>query len=310
MQRLPAHVLWVARPDFLAEFDAQLAGFRPDVVHLFGWGTAQLAARAAPVPATHFAIDPWADAIGNRMHEGALGQVRSLTDLGERAAAAHYERTYYPLNAAVCLVSGAEVEMMRTRIPAARFEAVPLGVEVPDLPALTLDPVIAFHGAMDVKANRIAALDLVREVLPRIQQHVPRACVMILGRDPANEVRALTSESVIVTGSVPSMPDALRQAAIELAPMSVGTGMKNKVLEAMAVGLPVVTTPAGIAGLGAGDGVIVGDDFDALAQAAIPLLRDPALRADLGSKARARVRHYFSWEASAARLEALWNELA
>lgn len=309
LRREPAHVGWVARPDFLAELDAQLAAFSPDVVHLFGWGTAQLAQRVSPVPTTHFAIDPWADAIGNRVHDGRLGQVRAITDLGERSAAAHHERTHYPRCGAVCFVSGGEVELMRERIPTARFETVPLGVDVPELASSTAEPVIALHGAMDVLSNRVAAVDLVREVLPRIQRDVPDASVVLIGRDPALEVRALTGDHVIVAGSVPSMPDALRQAAIAVAPMSVGTGMKNKVLEAMAVGLPVVTTPAGLSGIGDGPGVLVGHDFAALAAHAVTLLTDPQLRATMGADARARVRQDFSWQASAARLEALWEQL-
>jgi glycosyltransferase involved in cell wall biosynthesis len=90
--------------------------------------------------------------------------------------------------------------------------------------------------------------------------------------------------------------------------MASGTGLKNKVLEAMAAGLPVVATSRAMNGIGAGAGVVIADTPEAMATAVIELLRDPARRAALGAAGRARVVEDFSWERSAAAIERLWSE--
>ena len=305
----PAHVHWVARPRYRAALAEAITAFQPDVVHLFGWGTAQLAPMAGSIPTTYFAIDPWSQAWGNRIAEGPLAGLRQITDLGERAAVRRHERRHYPHVNAVCFVSHAETMALRSQLPDCRFETIPLGVEIPEQHARATAPLIALHGAFNVQANRVAAIDLVREVLPRVHAAVPSAKVHLIGRDPVPEIRALSSEHVLVIGSVPSMPEALSTCAIEVAPMTVGTGMKNKILEAMAVGLPVVTTSLGLSGIGEGDGALVGDGYDDLARHAVALLTNAALRAEVGAAGRARVGRDFSWQSSARSLEALWEQV-
>jgi glycosyltransferase involved in cell wall biosynthesis len=97
--------------------------------------------------------------------------------------------------------------------------------------------------------------------------------------------------------------------AVYVAPMREGSGIKNKVLEAMAAGLPVVSTPLGVNGIGAGPGVVVAGTADEMASAAAALLADPDEAARVGAAGRRRVVAELTWTASVDAVDALWHEV-
>lgn len=113
---------------------------------------------------------------------------------------------------------------------------------------------------------------------------------------------ALAGPLVEVTGRVPDVATALSRAAIFVAPIALGRGVRNKVLEAMAAGLPVAATPLALQGIGASYGVAEATTPQQLAEAAIRLMADPAA----GPANRARVLEQHTWARSAAVLEELW----
>jgi glycosyltransferase involved in cell wall biosynthesis len=115
---------------------------------------------------------------------------------------------------------------------------------------------------------------------------------------------------VEVTGAVPDIRRELRRAAVYVAPMVSGTGLKNKVLEAMAAGLPVVGTPLALEGIGEGNGVISARDASDIAEKVLRLLGDRAALVSAGRQARDRVVMEFTWERSARGIEDLWYEVA
>ena len=102
----------------------------------------------------------------------------------------------------------------------------------------------------------------------------------------------------------------MRDVAVYVAPLVSGSGIKNKVLEAMSAGRPVVTTPKGAAGIGAGDGVEVADDSGGVADRVVALLQDQGRRTAEGAAARRRVVAEFTWGGSAGRIEHLWQEVS
>ena len=302
----PVHVPWVMRPRLLEEFRAQLAAFDPDVVHLIGWGTAGLWRLTGDIPTTYMAIDPWMDARANRV----VPWYRRLTDRDQQRAVIQHEYREYPHLDAVALVSADDAEDMAARIPDARFVGIPNGVEAGERPGKrTTSPVIVYHGTFAVAANLTAARNLVDHVLPLVHRQRPDAKLLLVGRYGKEALGALEGPLVEVTGSVDDLREALSRGSVSVAPMTVGSGMKNKILEAMAAGLPVVTTSAGARGIGAGDGLIVHDDWAGMAQAVVELLNDPAHRSAVGDAGRARVLRDFSWERSVDRLEVLWTDL-
>ena len=291
----PAHVGYVSRPALLADLRATIRDRRPDLVHLFGWGTAALWPHLDGVPAVHDAVDPWAANLANR----STGLGHRLLDAGEPARVLEHERRHYPHLAAVVVRTEQDAALLRGQVPGARVGAIGNGVDPgPEPLGPSREPVLAFVGAFDAEANVDAAERLVREVLP----WVPGARVLLIGRDPSARVRALAGPRVEVTGTVPDVTAALARAAVLIAPITRGVGLRNKVLEAMAAGLPVVATPLALQGIGASEGVIEASTPEQLAQAAVALMARP----ELGAANRARVIQEFTWAASAAAVEELW----
>lgn len=302
--REPAHVLFVERPGLLAAFEEEVRG--ADVLHLAGWGTAQLARRTS-VPAVHYAVDPWAGSWRNRRQPGW----RKVTDLGQVRLVSRHERRYYPLCRSVAVVAQADADLLAKQVPGAHLEVVPNGVEVGPPPTCAPEaPVLGFHGAFETRANIDGACALVERIWPRVRAQIPDATVLLVGRSPSAEVAALVQPGVVLRSDVPSIRAELDEMAVHVDWMPSGLGLKNKVLEAMAAGRPVVANARGASGLGAGDGLAVAVDEDHAARLVISLLRDGERRRAEGTAGRRRVEEQFTWKASADLVERLWVKAA
>jgi glycosyltransferase involved in cell wall biosynthesis len=169
---------------------------------------------------------------------------------------------------------------------------------------------VAFSGAMAYRPNDDAAHRLIDRVLPRVRDEVPDAQVVLAGRDPLPGLRAAADQrgKVTVTGTVDDLRPYLEDASVYCAPLRFAAGIQNKLLEALAMELPVVTTPIAAAGLIAGDHpapLVVADDDASVADAVVALLRDPAERARLAEAGRRHVEDHFSWPAAVARVDAV-----
>lgn len=174
-------------------------------------------------------------------------------------------------------------------------------------------PALIFVGHMGVAHNVDAAETLARDVLPLVQRDVPSAYLDIVGSEPNEAARALSSlEGVRVIGHVHDLNAALNQAAVFVAPLRFAAGVQNKVLEAMAAGLPVVTNALVNAGLGAQDGteIVLAEEPADQAAAIVALLRDPIQRAALGVAGRAFVQQHFRWDHVSRRMADIERSLA
>lgn len=301
----PAHAFFVQRRALVAAVREEAA--RSDVVHLVGWGTAGLAGVVAPVPAVHFAVDPWQANLANR----ALPWWRRVSDAGQRRKVRAHERRHYPEAASVVVVSADDATSLRAEIPSARVRVVPNGVEPGGDPVpLPAAAVLGFHGAFEARHNVDGARALVERILPLVRQAVPDATALVVGRDVPPVVGRLRGAGVEVLGCVPDIRAEIDRMTVYVAWMTSGAGIKNKVLEAMAAGRPVVTNARGASGIGAGEGVVVVDDEAAAAAEVARLLGDRAAATAAGAANRERVLREFTWSASARGIEAVWREAA
>jgi len=172
-------------------------------------------------------------------------------------------------------------------------------------------PTVVFTGKMSYHANVAAVLYFAREVLPRIWASAPGVRFQIVGKDPPETVRQLAADGRIqVTGTVDDLRPYLAQATVAVCPALYAVGVQNKVLEAMAMGTPVVSTPAGCAALveGESQGVLIAEGEEELAAAALQVLSDPTLAERLAAAGRRYVEAHHSWETGARRLVRVYEQ--
>ncbi len=165
------------------------------------------------------------------------------------------------------------------------------------------DPVLVFTGVMSYKPNADAAVWFARGVMPRVRAAVPEARFDIVGKSPSPRVRALGElPGVRVVGAVDDTAEYLRRSAVAVAPMRIAPGVQNKVLEAMACGLPVVCSSPAAGGIDAEPGrdLLVADSEADTAALCVRLLLNTDERAAIGAAARRQAEARYRWPAAAA----------
>jgi glycosyltransferase involved in cell wall biosynthesis len=178
-------------------------------------------------------------------------------------------------------------------------------------PSLEQPGLILFTGTFTHLPNRDAAIWLAGEILPEVRRRFPAARLRLVGSAPPPEVRALAGPEVEVVADVPSMDPHLAAAAIVLAPVRSGGGMRVKVLEAMAMGKAVVTTPLGAEGFDVFEQeppLAIATDAVEIGDAVAVLLDNASERRALGERAREFALAHHSTEAWVKRLERIYEE--
>lgn len=243
---------------------------------------------------------------GRGVRRGAIALHRYLRELDFELRAvqrAHHVITVSPEDAA---------RLLRFR-PGLRISVSPLGVDCahfrPPPTSASHETELLFVGNFDHPPNADAVEFLVRDVLPRIGR---AARLRVVGRGVTPTVASLARPGVVeIVGPVADVRQHLVRAAISVAPVRFGTGMRGKVLEALAMGRPVVTTPVGAEGLGAlpGRHLLVADDADGFARAIRRLLEDEGLAHELAAAGRSFVETHFDWDAVAAGHEKIYERV-
>ena len=166
---------------------------------------------------------------------------------------------------------------------------------------------LCFCGNMAYAPNVDAARYLVNEVMPLVWSRIPSATLLLAGADPKPSVRALASKLVTVSGRLDDIREAYASSQIFVAPMRLGSGLQNKLLEAMAMRVPCVTTSIANTPLGAVDGqeILVGDTPEALADALVRLLESQELRDSIAAAGNRFVTTHYSWSSAVEPLEKL-----
>ena len=196
---------------------------------------------------------------------------------------------------------------------AGRVRVNPFGLAIPPPPdpAAEVPGRVLFSGNFTHAPNRDAAVWLARRIMPALRRRCPQGRLRIVGAAPSPEVLGLAAADVEVIADVPRIEPHLASASVVVAPVRTGGGMRMKVLQALASGKPVVTTPRGREGLDSLDPdppLVVADEAEAIAAAAADLLEDNRGRHELGRRARAFAERHHSPAAWAARLEAVYEE--
>jgi sugar transferase (PEP-CTERM/EpsH1 system associated) len=221
-----------------------------------------------------------------------------------------YERKVCAKSSCVVVTTEREAQLVCQISPLANVHVVPNGVDTAyfDPHAAPPDrtvPTVIFTGDMSYFPNEEAVRYFALKVLPLIHRSVAGVRFLIVGRNPTRNVQKLQKiEGVEVTGFAPDVRTYLAKSHVAVAPFSIAAGIQNKILEAMAYGLPVVATSRATQGLSArvADMVDTGDTADEMASKVVVLLRDSQLAHRRGIDGRQRVAGEYRWEHSLDRL--------
>ena len=167
---------------------------------------------------------------------------------------------------------------------------------------------ISFIGRMDYYPNQECMARFCKQIWPLLKDKRPAMKLLIVGADPSPEMRALGElPGVTVTGSVPDVRPYIRSSALMVAPLAIARGTQNKILEAMAMGVPVVTSSVAAGGVDAvaGEHLLVADTPEEIATAILRIVGNPGERERLADAGRARVLSHHDWAGSMRRLDAI-----
>jgi len=211
-------------------------------------------------------------------------------------------------------VSHAEAEVIQGYGVDYRVETVENGVDVDFFRPTEDQPDSAsmiFSGAMDWRPNQDAVEYLVHDILPRIRESEPEAEFRVVGREPSAAIRELDHiDGVSITGTVDDVRPYMARAALCVVPLRIGGGSRLKILAAMAMGKPVISTSIGAEGLDVTDAsnIIIVDGAEAIAGAVLEGFRDPVRMAEIATAGRRLVEEQYRWESLGAKLHAYLQE--
>jgi len=228
-----------------------------------------------------------------------------------------YEQRYCQKFSHLVVTTDEDRKQMADLTTEHNISVIPNGVDLAMFTPRAKDPgghSLVFIGAMDNLPNIDSVTFLAKGVFPRVRQRYPQATLSLVGARPGSAIKALGEiENVTVTGKVPKMTPYLHGSTVCVVPMRTGYGIKNKTLEAMAAGIPVVASDRGLEGLTIDDGTVplralranTAEDYvEAIAQ----LFDSADLRQTLSENGRAMIEEGFTWEIAGDRYEQVLSQ--
>jgi glycosyltransferase involved in cell wall biosynthesis len=290
----------------------RLGDERYDLVWVSGWDMIVNVPEPAPVPVLADAVDDgvlewW------RKFRRTSGVMEPLRMLKRVLVNARFERRHFGAAQGVLFVSELDASVFRRLSPRTPTYVVHNGVDSEYFRPLgnpRLPYSVVFEGNMSFAPNVEAALYFVKEVMPLLRRR-GQVRLTLVGNRPAPEVQALAGRDIEVTGFVEDVRPFLDRAAVFVCPMLSGAGIKNKILQAWAMSVPVVATSAATGGLAVQEGgnILLGDTPQALADAILRVTHDAALASRLGAGGRRTVIDRYTWFAKAAELESVFRRV-
>jgi sugar transferase (PEP-CTERM/EpsH1 system associated) len=241
--------------------------------------------------------------------------MRRLALLGDHILFKFWEERSLCQFDGILTVSPLELAWIKKHAPAAEVELIPNGVDTKSFSVADgsrVDYSIVFTALMNYPPNIDAAVWFCDEILPIVRSKHPEICFKIVGDKPGPEVLALAqSKGVQVTGRVPDVRPYLSESLALVVPLRSGGGTRLKILEAMAMGRPVVSTYQGAEGLEITDGVniLLADSPEEFAQHIFALIADPQLGRRLGAAGRYLVETKYDWKTCLSQLEDFYHVL-
>ena len=262
-------------------------------------------------------LDVWSYGLSSplRIFKSGSGTTGRPTPLVRRLKLGLYDRWCWPITSCVTVVSDEDRIRCERAHPGQRVLVVPNGVDCytirPKSDHAMTSPVLLFTGDMGAEPNVEAATVLATEVFPAIRREFPKAELRLVGRNPDPRVARLAGQGILVTGAVPDMQVHLRAATIYVAPHFTGSGTRTKLLEAMAAGLPIITTSLGIEGMKVQPGrdLLIADQPVDMIESIQTLLASQPDRERFAQAARHMAEIWYDWSRCLWPLEPLYQNL-
>lgn len=302
------------RSEMRRSFDEVLRRFRPDVVHIDHLQMAQFADFQASYKTVldHHNVE---SAIIRRIAETSENPAVRLYAHLEWPKLQKYELEICSKSNLVLTVSEEDRATLRRLDPElVNIRSVPIGVDTEFFKPVRRQAGcknILSVGTMYWPPNIDSMLYFSRDIFPLVQQSVPDCTLTIAGQRPAPSIEALsTNPAIRVTGYVNDVRDVARNSGVFIVPLRSGSGVRVKILNAMAMGLPIVSTSIGAEGLEvtSGEHILIADDSEEFADAVVRILTDRELGLRLGENARRRVCEKYSWETVGNKLLATYDD--
>jgi glycosyltransferase involved in cell wall biosynthesis len=226
-----------------------------------------------------------------------------------------HERLVYPEYNAVTVVAEPDLNEMRQVVPAADVRLISYGTDTEYFHPLAVDKeedTVVFHSHLGYPPNIEAALEFADEILPRVREKIPKVVFHLVGAKPVAKILELASRPGIkISANVPDVRPEVCSAQVYVCPIRYGTGLKSKMLEAMAMRMPIVGYPGATVGLNCTHGkhVMEAQTPEEFARYTIDLLENPRRAEELASEGRRFVEEKFSWQSRAAAYEDLYREV-
>lgn len=206
-------------------------------------------------------------------------------------------------------VAKSESENFNNELNCNKSIAVPIGVDVKYFKYTEStgnnENLIGFLGVLNVAHNEHAVKHFVKNIFPLIQQKKPNSKFVIIGGGASEELKKLASEKIIFTGRVEDVREYLCRCKVFVCPLTFGSGIKTKNLEAMSLGIPVVTTTIGAENINAenGEDWFVTDDYSKMADIIVNLINDDELRKKIGKNGSEYINKNFTWDVAEEELK-------
>ena len=293
--------LWVAIETYLKRYDY-------DVVQCFGGISVyefHHPIRSKPTVITPY--ESYTLYLQRAIQQGAWGARLSLP------IARRFEEWMFTPYDRTVVIAQPDKDCLLSIQPQLNIDVIPNGIDLNtfQLQDTTRDPhTLLFVGNYEYAPNLDAVKLLVEQILPRVRQEIPEAKLKLVGNKPPDWMQNFASDHIEVTGRVPDVKPYLAQATVFVCPLRIGAGLKNKVLEALAMGVPVIATPLSVDGIHVTHGKSAWiTNVNHMADSVIQVIRDTSLQQTLSQNGRTLIESEYSWAHTASQYEALYDEL-
>ncbi len=303
------------RTQVSAILDNGLQSKKWDVLHIEGAYAAGLVAAELPIAKVLSLHDSWTLRCEEMLKCSQSFREKAYYTL-LKYQEPRYERLVYPRYEAVTVVAAPDVKAVRETVPDANVVLTPYGTDTEyfhPVPVEKHQHALVFHSHLGYAPNIEAALEFANDIFPLILRQVPDATFHLVGADPAPKIQALASRPGIrLSANLPDLRPAVCSACVYVCAIRHGTGLKSKVLEAMAMRMPIVGYhPGSTVGIDCvyGKHLLAAENPREFAADVVDLLRHPEKADQMAQAARELVEEKYSWESRAHAYEALYERV-